>query len=106
MLASGTPVHLIDVRPRKYTQADPEMVAGATWRDPERIEEWIDEVPRDAPVIAFCAYGFDVGCATTARLRDAGVDASYMAGGHFAWKAIGGTMRPFSGPSGARSGRV
>jgi rhodanese-related sulfurtransferase len=48
-----------------------------------------------APVVAFCVYGFHVGCQTVATLRKAGFDARYMAGGHFAWKAIKGPVKLF-----------
>jgi Fe-Mn family superoxide dismutase len=39
--------------------------------------------------------GFHVGCQTAATLRKAGFDARYMAGGHFAWKAIKGPVKLF-----------
>jgi Fe-Mn family superoxide dismutase len=51
--------------------------------------------PKTAPVVAFCVYGFHVGCQTVATLRKAGFDARYMAGGHFAWKAIKGPVKLF-----------
>lgn len=88
----GHAAYLLDVRPKQYLVNDPVSIDGAVWRDPDRIDEWIAEVPGDAPVIAFCAYGFDVGCQVTARLRTAGIDARYMTGGYFAWKAISDTI--------------
>ena len=45
--------------------------------------------------MTFCVYGFHVGCQTAAALRKAGFDARYMAGGHFAWKAIKGPVTLF-----------
>ena len=66
---------------------------GATWRDPERVQDWIGELKKDEPVVVFCAYGFHVGCRTAGALREAGFDASYMKGGHSAWKAIGGKTK-------------
>jgi len=47
------------------------------------------------PVVTFCVYGFHIGCETAITLRKAGFDARYMAGGHYAWKAIGGKVRLF-----------
>jgi len=41
MLESGTQVQLIDTRPRHYTAKAQDMIAGAVWRDPERVDEWI-----------------------------------------------------------------
>jgi Fe-Mn family superoxide dismutase len=53
----------------------------AIWRDPERVDEWMGELSKSAPVVAFCVYGFHVGCKTVATLRKAGFDARHMAGG-------------------------
>ena len=95
LLDSGAPVHVIDVRPRHYVTRTHEIVDGAVWRDPERVDEWAAELPKDEPVVTFCVYGFHVGCETAAALRHAGVDARYMAGGHFAWKAMKGRVKLF-----------
>jgi superoxide dismutase, Fe-Mn family len=95
MLAAGTSVQVIDTRPRHYSSRAHEIVEGAVWRDPERIEDWIGELAKDKPVVTFCVYGFHIGCQTAAVLREAGFDARYMAGGHFAWKAAGGPTRLF-----------
>jgi Fe-Mn family superoxide dismutase len=74
---------------------------GAVWRDPERVDEWIGELSRTDPVVTFCVYGFHVGCETAETLRKAGFDARYMAGGHYAWKAIKGPIALLNGPSAA-----
>ena len=95
MLASGSPVQVIDTRPRHYSSRAHEIVEGAVWRDPERVEEWIGELSKDEPVVTFCVYGFHIGCQAAAALRKAGYDARYMAGGHFAWKAAKGPTRLF-----------
>jgi superoxide dismutase, Fe-Mn family len=92
MLAAGSPVQLIDTRPRHYVTRTNEIVAGAVWRDPERLEEWIGDLSKSEPVVTFCVYGFHIGCQTAGALRAAGFDARYMAGGHFAWKAIDGPV--------------
>jgi len=95
MLDAGAPVHVIDVRPRHYVTRTHEMLDGAVWRDPERVDDWIAELPKGEPVVTFCVYGFHVGCETAATLRKAGIDARYMAGGHFAWKAMKGRVKLF-----------
>ena len=92
MLEAGTPVQIIDTRPRHYSAKSTEMMAGAVWRDPERVDDWIGELSKTEPVVTFCVYGFHIGCQTAVRLRQAGFDASYMAGGHSAWKAIKGPV--------------
>jgi Fe-Mn family superoxide dismutase len=98
MLGAEVPVHVIDVRPRHYATRSHEIVDGAVWRDPERIDEWIADLPKDEPVVTYCVYGFHIGCETANTLRKAGIDARYMAGGHFAWKAMKGPTRLLEGP--------
>lgn len=95
MLDAGKPVQVIDARPRHYVSRTQDIMEGATWRDPDRVDEWVGELSRDKPVVTFCVYGFHVGCKTTIALRDAGFDARYMKGGHAAWKAIGGLTRMY-----------
>jgi len=95
MLDSGTPVQIIDTRPRHYSTRAQDMMEGAVWRDPERVNDWIGELSKSEPVVTFCVYGFHIGCETAATLRKAGFDARYMAGGHYAWKAIKGPVKLF-----------
>lgn len=93
MLATGTPVQIIDARPRHYTTRAQDIMEGAVWRDPERVDEWIGELSKTEPVVTFCVYGFHIGCETAITLRKAGFDARYIAGGHYAWKAIKGPVK-------------
>jgi superoxide dismutase, Fe-Mn family len=95
MLSSGKPVQIIDTRPRHYSTRAQDIVEGAVWRDPERLEEWMPSLSKDEPVVTFCVYGFHIGCQSAAALRKAGFDARYMAGGHYAWKAIKGPVKLF-----------
>ena len=95
-LAKGEPVQVIDARPRHHISRTVDLMEGATWRDPDRVEEWVDELLPDRPVAVYCAYGFHVGCNVTRALRERGLDARYVRGGVSAWYAVGGprAMRP------------
>jgi Fe-Mn family superoxide dismutase len=95
MLDSGTKVQIVDTRPRHYTTRAQDIMQGAVWRDPERLDDWIGELSKTEPVVTFCVYGFHIGCETAVTLRKAGFDARYMAGGHYAWKAINGPVKLF-----------
>ena len=95
MFESGKRVQIIDTRPRFYVSRTQEIMDGAQWRDPERVQQWASELSKTDPVVTFCAYGFHVGCQTATALRDAGFDATYMKGGHSAWKAIGGAIKTY-----------
>jgi Fe-Mn family superoxide dismutase len=93
MLDAGKPVQFIDARPWPALAREPEIMQGATWRDPERVQEWAGELSKSEPVVVWCAYGFHVGCKTAIALRDLGFDAKFMTGGHSAWKAIDGPVK-------------
>jgi superoxide dismutase, Fe-Mn family len=93
MMDSGKPVQVIDTRPRHFVSRTHDIASGATWRDPERVQEWIGELSKEEPVVVYCAYGFHVGCRTARTLREAGFDAKYMTGGHSGWKAMGGPIK-------------
>jgi Fe-Mn family superoxide dismutase len=69
----------------------PDLMAGAIWRDPDRIEEWIGELAPDKPVAVYCAWGFDVGRNVTKTLMERGFDARFLRGGVSAWYAAGGS---------------
>jgi Fe-Mn family superoxide dismutase len=97
MMNTGKPVQLVDARPWPAVCRSPEIMQGATWRDPERVQEWAGELSKTEPVVVFCSYGFHVGCKTAVALRDLGFDAKFMTGGHSAWKAIDGPTTRHAG---------
>lgn len=98
-LAKGEPVQILDARPRHHISRTVDLMEGAIWRDPDRVEEWVGELSPDRPVAIYCAYGFHVGCTVTKALRERGFDARYVRGGVSAWYAAGGprALRPVSG---------
>jgi Fe-Mn family superoxide dismutase len=93
MMASGQRVQLIDARPRHAVSRTQDIIEGAVWKDPERVQAWAGELSRSDPVVVFCVWGFHVGCKTAIALRDAGFDAKYMTGGHSGWRAMGGPLK-------------
>ena len=95
-VAKGSGVQIVDARAREHMSLNVDLMAGATWRDPDRVEEWITELTPHKPVAVYCAYGFDVGCNVTKTLIERGFDARFIRGGIAAWYASGGarSMRP------------
>ncbi len=83
-------IQVLDARPRHYFSRSTDMMTGATWHDPDRIDEWTKELAPDSPVVVYCAYGYSVGCGVVANLRERGFDARYVRGGLAAWYAAGG----------------
>ncbi len=98
-IAAGDRVQVLDARPRHHISRTVDLMEGAVWRDPDRVDEWIGELSPDRPVAVYCAYGFHVGCSVTKVLRERGLDAQYVRGGLSAWYAAGGkrAMRPTAG---------
>src|SRR5881296_978993 len=60
MLDSGKAVQFIDARPRHYVSRTQDIIEGAVWRDPERVQEWAAELSKSDPVVVVCVYGFHV----------------------------------------------
>lgn len=87
-LGKATPARRIDVRRKGAFDAAPDMIEGAVWRDPERVDEWAGELA-GAEAVVYCVYGHEVGQSTAARLRDAGISARFLVGGIEDWKKAG-----------------
>ena len=83
----------IDVRRKGAYEAAPNMIEGAVWRDPERVDDWAREYA-GAEVVVYCVYGHEVGQSTAARLRDAGIAARYLAGGIEDWNVAKRPVHP------------
>lgn len=80
-------IELLDVRRKADREADPDGIAGAQWRNPEEIDQWIGELPRDKDIVIFCARGGSVSNSVLDRLLAEGYRARYVEGGLEAWKA-------------------
>jgi rhodanese-related sulfurtransferase len=90
---TGRPPLIIDVRRRPAFQAATGMVAGALWRDPERVADWAGELPRASRVVAYCVHGQEVSQGVAKALAGHGLTAQYLQGGiEEGWKAAGGAL--------------
>ena len=98
-IANGSGVQIVDARQWDHMSRHVDLMAGATWRDPDRVEEWIGELTPDKPVAVCCFYGFDVGRNVTKTLIERGLDARFVRGGVSAWYAAGGprALKPTAG---------
>jgi len=83
----------IDVRRKGAYESASDVIEGAEWRDPERVDEWAREYAQQE-VVVYCVYGHEVGQSTAARLRNAGVAARFLAGGIEDWKKAGRPIAP------------
>jgi Fe-Mn family superoxide dismutase len=91
---SDPPPLLLDVRLSDDFAMEEDMIVSAQYRDPERVSEWAEHLPRDRRVVAYCAYGFEVCQGVASALRGAGIDARFLRGGIAAWHAIAGRTGP------------
>jgi len=82
-------VLLLDVRRKTDRDADPAGIPGAEWRDPEAVNDWRANLPRDRPVVVYCVRGGSVSRSVTAALSETGTRPRYLEGGVEAWKASG-----------------
>ena len=76
---------LIDVRRKPDYEADPKKIVGAIWRDPEKIEDWVKDLPSDASAVVYCVKGGSVSQTVADRLQKEGLDAMFLEGGLQAW---------------------
>src|SRR6266850_7445329 len=80
-IRGGRPPLIIDVRRGQAFRAATDMIAGALWRDPERVTEWAGELPRASRVIAYCVHGREVSQGVAKALAASGLSAQYLQGG-------------------------
>ena len=71
-----------------------DMLAGASMHAPAALPRWIEQLPRERPIVVYCICGFQVSGTAVTELRQRGYDARALVGGITAWHAIGGTTVP------------
>src|SRR5437660_483610 len=74
-IRGGQPLLIIDVRREQAFRAANDMIAGALWRDPERVAEWAGELPRASRVVAYCVHGHEVSQGVAKALAARGLAA-------------------------------
>lgn len=85
-------VTLIDVRRKADLETDTSKLPGATWHDPEQIETWAAQLPKDKEVVLYCVRGGSVSNSVLDNLRSKNINARFIEGGIVAWKEAGGTV--------------
>ena len=80
-LRDGEPITLLDVRRKADADSDPRRIAGAVYRNPEKMDAWIKELPAGSRVVVYCVKGGSVSQSVTERLRNEGIEAVFLEGG-------------------------
>lgn len=83
---------VFDVRREADFAASHEIIPGALWKNPEKIDVWIGALPLTQPVVIYCVRGGGVSNSVVDKLHAAGVKARFIEGGIEAYKAAGGTV--------------
>ena len=71
-----------------------DKIPGAAIHNPDAIDTWAADLPRDKPIVVYCFFGFQISGNAVAELRRRGYDARGLKGGIGAWHAIGGPTVP------------
>jgi Fe-Mn family superoxide dismutase len=87
-----SPPMVVDVRKRPALEADPAMLPGAIWRDPQAVEQWAATLPPGCSVVVYCVHGHEVSRGVRDVLRRRGVMAGIIDGGIEGWRAAGGPV--------------
>jgi uncharacterized protein len=79
------PITLLDVRRKADYQANPNTITGAKWRDPEKIGDWVKQLPSGKRTVVYCVKGGSVSQSVTDRLRGEKFEAVFLEGGLKNW---------------------
>lgn len=80
---------LFDVRRKADFEAAPKKIERAVRLDPEKVDEWIDQVPQDGPVVVYCVKGGSVSQGIAERLQRSHPEVKFLQGGIKAWVELG-----------------
>ncbi len=83
---AGQRFSLVDVRRASVRLADDAQIPEAQWRDPEALLSWKEQIPRDRPVILYCAQDHEISQRSVATLQAMGLDARYLIDGFAGWR--------------------
>jgi rhodanese-related sulfurtransferase len=86
-IGSDHPPLVIDVRRNDRFREARDVIHGALRRDPERVSQWQETLPRAASVVVYCVHGHEVSQAVAKALG-----AKYLEGGIEAWRETGGKL--------------
>ncbi|MDH5406979.1 MAG: rhodanese-like domain-containing protein [Gammaproteobacteria bacterium] len=83
---------LLDIRRDDDYKSSNEIVPGAVWYDPTKIDEWMDAVPKEGQVVIYCVRGGGVSNSVVDRLQADGINAQFIEGGIEGLKDAGGEV--------------
>jgi len=88
-LGSAQQPLILDVRRKQAFDQDPRMIAGAVWRDPFTVGDWLKFLPRHRDIAVYCVHGHEISRNAAAALTAGGLHAVVLEGGIESWTAGG-----------------
>jgi rhodanese-related sulfurtransferase len=88
LLNVNTSISLLDVRRKQDYDADPQKIETARWVDPEKIDEWVDSIPKDRDVVLYCVKGGSVSQSVADALQNRQYRTRFLEGGIKAWNEM------------------
>lgn len=85
-MRSDPNVTVLDVRLFEDYEANPTLIPGARYMDPENIETWASAVPAKSKVVVYCVKGKWVSQKAANYLTDKGIETYSLEGGIEAWQ--------------------
>jgi rhodanese-related sulfurtransferase len=83
---------VLDVRRDDDYQKSEEIIPGSTWKDPTKIDQWIESIPKNEKIVIYCVRGGGVSNSVIDRLHAEGLNAQYIEGGIESLKEAGGMI--------------
>ena len=83
---------VLDVRRGADYAASNEIIPGAFWKDPEKIDAWITALPKTQDVVIYCVRGGAISNSIVDRMHAEGIKARFIEGGLEGYKAAGGKL--------------
>lgn len=72
---------VLDVRRSADRDKAPATIGGAQWKDPASVNDWVQDIPKDSPVVVYCVRGGPVSQAVQKDLAAAGCNVRFLEGG-------------------------
>ena len=92
-LGTASPPLVFDVRRAAAFAADSRMLASAERGAPDKVAAWGRQIAAGRHAVVYCAYGHEVSQEVARELREAGIEARYLAGGITGWAELGLPLR-------------
>jgi len=91
-LVQERPIKVLDVRRKMDYEAEPDLIPGAVWHNPEEVDSWGSELTPDNEVVIYCARGGSVSKSVLTALRAKNLPVRYVEGGLAGWRNSGGEV--------------